>query len=95
MTNSSYIKLIKEKDNNLCSFFQKETESICHLLRFCDIVKGFGDIFKTWVSEKINTDVNISDKNIIYSAFSKCSLLNYLTVLAIYYIYKTSFTRKV
>ena len=37
---------------------------------------------------KINTDINLSDKNIIYSAFSKCSLLNYLIVLVKYYIFK-------
>ena len=46
------------------------------------------------MSGKINTDINLSDKNIIYSAFSKCSLLNYLIVLEKYYIYKNKFHKK-
>ena len=60
----------------------------------CDTVKVFWDNFKKWVGEKINTEVNLSDKDIIYSAFSKCSLLNYLIVLAKYYIYKNKFYHK-
>ena len=43
---------------------------------------------------KINTDVHLSDKNIIFSAFSKCSLLSYLIVSAKYYIYKNKFYNK-
>ena len=69
----------------MCSFCQKETESIFQLLCTYVIVKRFWDTFRTWVSEKINTEVNINDKNIIYSAFSKFS-----SVLAKYYIYKFS-----
>ena len=42
---------------------------------------------------KINTDVHLSDKNIIFSAFS-FKMLNYLIVLAKYYIYKNKFYNK-
>ena len=73
---------------------QKENESTCHLLCTCEIVKAFWDTFKTWASRKINTEVNLSDKIIIHSAFSKCSLLNNLIVLAKYYIYKNKFYKK-
>ena len=94
LVTNSFLYKINKIDNHLCSFCQKETESIYHLLCTCDIVKAFWDTFKTWVSGKINTDINLSDKNIIYSAFSKCSLLNYLIVLAKYYIYKNKFHKK-
>ena len=43
---------------------------------------------------KINTDAHLSDKDIVLPAFSKCSLLNYLIVLAKYYIYKNKFCNK-
>ena len=44
--------------------------------------------------KKINADVNISDKNIIYSSFSKSPLINFLIILAKYYIYKNKFHNK-
>ena len=59
-----------------------------------DIVKEFWDNFKTWVSEKINADVNISDKNIFYSSFSISPLINFLIILAKYYIFKNKFHNK-
>ena len=71
LVTNSFLHKINKIDNYLCSFCQKETVSIFHLLCTCDIVKEFWDNLKTWVSEKINADVNISDKNII---FLQCSL---------------------
>ena len=35
---------------------------------------------------KINADVNIRDKNIIYPSFSKSPQINFLIILAKYYI---------
>ena len=59
LVTNSFLHKINKIDNNLCSYCQKETESIFHLLCTCDIVKEFWDNFKTWISEKINADVNI------------------------------------
>ena len=42
-------------------YYQKETESILHLLFSCDTVTEFWGSFKTWVG-KINIDVHFSDK---------------------------------
>ena len=53
---------INKIDNDLCSYCQKETESILHLLFGCDVVKEFWGSFKTWVMSKINTDVHLSVK---------------------------------
>ena len=88
LVTNSFLHKINKINNTLCSFCHKETESIFHLLCTCDIVKRNLDNFKTWVSEKINADVNRSDKNIIYSSFSKSPLINFLIILAKYYIYK-------
>ena len=94
LVTNSFLYKINKVENNLCSFCQKDIENIHHLLCTCDTVKVFWDNFKKWVGERINTEVNLSDKDIIYSAFSKCSLLNYLIVLAKYYIYKNKFYHK-
>ena len=91
---NSYLHRINKIDNNICSYCQKETESIFHLLCTCDIVKEFWDDFKTWVSETLNADVNISDENIIYSSFSKSPLIDFLIIMAKYYIYKNKFHNK-
>ena len=85
---TSFLHKINKIDNKLCSFCHKETESIFHLLCTCDIVKEFWDNFKTRVIEKIDAVVNISDKNKIYSSFSKSPLINFLIILTKYYIYK-------
>ena len=66
LVTNSFLHKTNKIDNNICSYCQKETESIVHLLCTCDIVKEFWDSFKTWIGEKINADVNRSDKNIIY-----------------------------
>ena len=62
-----------------------------HLFARCDLVKEFWENFKRWLTDKINTTLEINDKNILFSSFSKSSLINYLTILAKYYIYKNKF----
>ena len=91
LVTNSFLYKINKTDSHLCSFCRKDTESIHHLLCTCDKVREFWNTFKTWISQRINTTFNISDRNIIYSAFEKCSLINYLVVLAKYYIYKSKF----
>ena len=46
------------------------------------------------IERKINTEFGLSSRNNIFSAFSKCTLLKYLTILAKYYIYKNKFYTK-
>ena len=75
LVTNSFLYKINKIDNDLCSYCQKETESILHLLFGSDVVKEFWGSFKTWVMGKINTDVHLSDKNIIFSAFSKVHCL--------------------
>ena len=94
LVTNSFLYKINKIDNDLCSYCQKETESILHFLFGCDVVKEFWGSFKTWVMGKINTDVHLSDKNIFSLAFLKCSLLNYLIVLAKYNTYKKKFYNK-
>ena len=43
----SFLYKINNIDNNLCSYCQKETESILHLLFGCDVVKELWGNFKT------------------------------------------------
>ena len=76
VTNSFLLK-IKKKETDLCSYCHKESESIMHLFARCDLVKEFWENFKRWLTDKINTTLEINDKNILFSSFSKCSLIRY------------------
>ena len=60
LVTNSFLYKINKIDNYLCSYCQKETESILYLLFGCDVVKEFWGSFKTWVMGKINTDVHLS-----------------------------------
>ena len=93
LVTNSFLYKRNKIDYDLCSYCQKQAESILHWFFGCGVVKEFWGSFKTWVMGKINTDVHLSDKNIIFSAFS-FKMLNYLIVLAKYYIYKNKFYNK-
>ena len=65
VTNSFLLK-IKKKETDLCSYCHTESESIMHLFARCDLVKEFRENFKRWLTDKINTTLEINDKNIFF-----------------------------
>ena len=78
-------------NNNLCSYCKEHPEKINHLFLTCAKVQEFWNSLKTWLYENANINVNIEKRNIIFSYQGRNSLINYILVLAKYYIYKTKF----
>ena len=78
-------------DNNLCSYCKEHPEKINNLFLTCAKVQEFWNSLKTWLYENTNITVNIEKCNSICSYQGRNSLINYIFILAKYYIYKTKF----
>ena len=81
-------------DNNTCSLCTEYPETIKHLFFECEKVKQFWNLFKEWLNDVTNIEVDINnEKMLILSLHKKNSLLNYLLVVAKCYIYKSEFVQ--
>ena len=71
-------------------------ETIKHLFFECEKVKQFWNLFKEWLNDVTNIEVDINnEKMLTLSWHKKNSLLNYfLVVVAKYYIYKAKFVQE-
>ena len=78
----------------MCSYCEHNSETLNYLFVDCQKVKEFGDDLKVWLQTHANLIINISDKNLIFSWQKEKSFMNYLLVVAKYYIYKTKFTSR-
>ena len=75
----------------LCTFCQKEDESLEHLLFHCTITKNFWLAFSSWISEQNISMETLTLINILFGAFNDnedFAILNHLILIAKYFIYK-------
>ena len=95
LVTKSFLHRINLIDNNTCSLCMEYPETIKHLFFECEKVKQFWNLFKEWLNDVTNIEVDINnEKMLILSWHKKNSLLNYLLVVAKYYIYKTKFVQE-
>ena len=94
LVTKSFLHRINLIDNNTCSLCTEYPETIKHLFFECEKVKQFWNLFKEWLNDVTNIEVDINnEKMLILSWHKKNSLLNYLLVVAKYYIYKSKFVQ--
>ena len=94
LVTKSFLHRINLIDNNTCSLCTEYPETIKHLFFECEKVKQFWNLFKEWLNDVTNIEVDINnEKMLILSWHKKKSLLNYLLVVAKYYIYKSKFVQ--
>ena len=93
LVTNSFLFKIKKKDNNKCSYCNRETETISHLLYHCDKVAEFWGNLKIWLEQKASIYLHIDLKTIMFSKSTQ-ALLSYLITVAKYYIYKSKFYSK-
>ncbi|MCU7800660.1 MAG: hypothetical protein KZQ70_11060, partial [gamma proteobacterium symbiont of Lucinoma myriamae] len=60
----------------------------------CTKVIEFWSVLRKWLQRQANLILEVSDKNVIFSWQKEKSLVNHISVLAKYYIYKSKFTSK-
>ena len=88
---NSFLKKIKVKDNDFCSFCKGDVETIVHIFYDCSIVSAFWSDFADWIKTKTSFTLIITAKIVLFGTdFDK--ILNCLILLAKYYIYKCKFT---
>ena len=88
----SFLFKINKTDTNICSYCDQEAETKTHLFYNCQKVKAFWSAFQTWLQSHANITFNLTIKSALFSGQTKNVLLNYLLLLARYFIYKNKFT---
>lgn len=93
LVTNTFLYKIKRKESSLCSYCNLEPESLLHLLYSCVKITQFWTELQQWLRRNANYNLNIEKKNIIFPAASQI-LINYIIIVAKYYIYKSKFYLK-
>ena len=75
LVTKSFLYKINKTDNDRCSLFDQDSETISHLFYHCDKAKEFWSALQNWL--QVNGNINLDLKiNTVY--FSKTKKINYL-----------------
>ena len=85
------LRLMKIRQSGLCSFCDKETESISHLFWECESVLRFWNNLSLLVSESNVLRLDFNQRNILLGISKGLLSVNYLILVGKYYIYKCKF----
>ena len=91
LVTNSFLFKINKVDSEICSYCKEQPEQIHHLFLTCPKVKLFWNELKTWLHANINLEISLEDREILFSYSGKKELVNYLYVLAKYFIYQSKF----
>ena len=91
LVTKSFLYKINKADDNMCSFCNQHPETILHLFYFCETVKTFWADLKNWLEKQANITLQLTIKSILFSKQAHNVLVNYLSLLAKYHIYRTKF----
>jgi len=78
-------------ESPLCTFCQKEDESLKHLLLHCNITKNFWLAFSSWISKQNISMETLTLINILFGVLNDngdFAILNHLILIPKYFIYK-------
>ena len=91
ISTNTYLYKIRIVQSPLCSFCNKEPESISHLFCHCEITKRFLEDTTKWIQETTvkQTTCILSDHEYIFGLTDpNASIVNCILMLARYHIYK-------
>ena len=91
LVTNSFLFKINKVDSEICSYCKEQPEQIHHLFLTCPKVKLFWNELKTWLHANINLEISLEDREILFSYSGKKELVNYIYVLAKYFIYQSKF----
>ena len=66
-------------------------KKIYHLFFICPKVRHFWNELRAWLYTNIRIDISLDDRKILFSFDGKNDFINYIYVLAKFYIYQTKF----
>ena len=91
LVTKSFLYRINKIDNDLCEYCIQQPETIRDLFVECEDVKRFWTFLNEWLRI---LKLNLEEKNILFAFQDKHQLINYIFVLAKYYIYVNKFSGK-
>ena len=91
LTTNTYMYKIKQRDDDMCTFCNEESETIIHLLVDCRKVKPIWSQLKNWFTQKLNMPINLQKHDILFGTDTKKEnfALNLIIILTKFYIYRT------
>jgi len=90
LTTNVFMYYIGQRNNDLCTFCNKESESIIHLFLECERVKPILIQLQTWITDKLGITATFNKNNILFGLdLRKCNhAINLILILTKFYIYK-------
>lgn len=88
----SFLHRINKTDDNLCQYCQQNPETILHLFVQCPIVKRFWSALHYWLLNNFGLTMSLENKSIMFPKDKNNRLMNYLYVVAKYYLYANKFS---
>ena len=92
LVTKSFLYRINKVDDNLCEYCRQNPETIHHLFVHCNTVIIFWRELEAWLINNFNLRISLNDKNILFSYEQKHKLINYILLLAKYYVYSNKFS---
>lgn len=92
LVTKSFLNKINKIDSSFCDYCHRHSETIFHLFIECEKVKRFWNLLNVWLTEYSNLSLNLETKNILFAFQDKKQLINYIFVIAKYYIYVNKFS---
>ena len=86
---NTHLKRYRMRDNNLCTFCGKETETLSHLFIFCDVIKDFWIGFENFAYNFSDEQINFNELSVVASKVvdQTNNIKNFLCLLAKQHIY--------
>jgi len=90
LTTNVFMLTIGQRNDNLCTFCNKESETLRHLFSQCERIKPIWVQLQTLISDKVGIHVNLNENHILFGLDPEKSnhAPNTILLLAKFYIYK-------
>ena len=91
LVTNSFLFKINKIDSPICTYCREHSEKIFHLFLTCPKIMQFWKELKLWLQSKVNIDISLDDRTILFAYSGKDEIKNYIYVLAKYYIFQNKF----
>ena len=80
-------------DSEICQLCKMQPQTLPHLFYLCSVISNFWSAFQNWWFEKHKNIITLTERNILFGWHDNTTeskdILNYVTLVAKYYIFCT------
>ena len=91
LVTNSFLSKINKIESDACTYCKEQPEKIDHLFLRCPKIRQFWNELRTWLYTNVKVELSLEDRKILFSFDGKNELVNYIYVLAKFYIYQNKF----